>query len=910
MRDRPINPWSFVSADGTFLLPEPHRTSCLYFPLVNEAGMMSAITPELQGDAKTGQHSFLLPPVTAEDLHHASYGRNFWLRFSSGTVWSVAGRSAQQRAEQDSALVGDQVQLEAGFLWHKLVRRNARLGIRTETTNFVPARDCQAELMRVEIKNIGEKEQTITATAAIPIFGRSADNVRDHRHVTSLLHRICTTKFGVVVRPTLSFDERGHTPNAVSYGVCGSDPAGAPPVGYFPTVPDFVGEGGALDWPKAVVDNQEATATDGASLEGYEAMGALRFKPFILPPGGTVAFRLVMSVGQSSDHSCDWAYLCGGEFERAFHETQQFWQAKLNRLVVRTGNEDFDRWLRWVTLQPMLRRIYGCSFLPHHDYGRGGRGWRDLWQDCLALVLAEPEAERQQLRSNFAGVRIDGSNVARIGQGEGSFLDDRNHIPRVWMDHGAWPWVTTKAYIDQTGDLSFLLEKQSYYRDALLRRCKHRDDTWTAESGTLLQTARGKPYLGSILEHLLVQHLTAFFNVGANNNILLENADWNDALDMAHNRGESVAFTSLYGGNLLEIAETLTTLEERSGVQHLDLLVESLVLLDTVSGNIDYSSPAAKRKVLTSYLDSCTPSVSGERHRVPLRDVAKDLRRKGNAILEHVRSNEWVQTHQGYGWFNGYYDDEGQRLDGPDDRGVRLGLTGQVFALLSGAATEEQANQVVASVKHYLWDERIGGCRLNTPYEEFLVKLGRCSGFAYGHKENGAVFCHMAVMYANALYARGFAREGHRVLSTLYSHGRAFEQSRILPGIPEYFDARGRGMYHYLTGAASWYVLTLVTRVFGVCGRVGDLELQPRLMLDQFDQHLEASVEFSFAERKLRVVYHNPDRKETGEYTITDVSLAGRPVRLARMGQAVVIPRSTFEKLETVGCHELRALLG
>lgn len=38
-------------------------------------------------------------------------------------------------------------------------------------------------------------------------------------------------------------------------------------------------------------------------------------------------------------------------------------------------------------------------------------------------------------------------------------------------------------------------------------------------------------------------------------------------------------------------------------------------------------------------------------------------------------------------------------------------------------------------------------------------------GFAYGEKENGAVFSHMAVMFANALYKRGFVKEGHRALN-------------------------------------------------------------------------------------------------------------------------------------------------
>ena len=39
---------------------------------------------------------------------------------------------------------------------------------------------------------------------------------------------------------------------------------------------------------------------------------------------------------------------------------------------------------------------------------------------------------------------------------------------------------------------------------------------------------------------------------------------------------------------------------------------------------------------------------------------------------------------------------------------------------------------------------------------------------AYGEKENGAVFSHMTVMYANALYQRGFVKEGYRAVS--YTH--------------------------------------------------------------------------------------------------------------------------------------------
>ena len=69
--------------------------------------------------------------------------------------------------------------------------------------------------MQVTLTNIGQRARSpLTPTAAIPLYGRSADNLRDHRHVTSLLHRIRAVRHGVLVRPTLSFDERGHRPNA------------------------------------------------------------------------------------------------------------------------------------------------------------------------------------------------------------------------------------------------------------------------------------------------------------------------------------------------------------------------------------------------------------------------------------------------------------------------------------------------------------------------------------------------------------------------------------------------------------------------------------------------------------------------------------------------------------------------
>ena len=59
---------------------------------------------------------------------------------------------------------------------------------------------------------------------------------------------------------------------------------------------------------------------------------------------------------------------------------------------------------------------------------------------------------------------------------------------------------------------------------------------------------------------------------------------------------------------------------------------------------------------------------------------------------------------------------------------------------------------------------------------------------------------HIPAGRANALYRRGFVREGYRALQSLADTALDFQTSRIFPGIPEYFNADGRGMYHYLTG--------------------------------------------------------------------------------------------------------------
>ena len=936
--------WKFIDDNATFELPDPQRTSYLYFPLVNEGGMMSVITPVLQGDVKTGQHTFLTPPVSVEDLHNSRSGRNFWVTVDVGAhgapplPWSAMGASAAQSAAAAPSAApaeAEQTTLRAGLLWQQVSRENPALGLRAEVTSFVPAGSDTVELLRLRLTNISEREICFIPTAAIPIYGRSADNLRDHRHVTSLLQRTRCVEHGVWVRPTLSFDERGHRPNQVTYAVLGAEEDGTPPQGFFPVIEDFIGEGGALDWPQAVawpVDGHvpAGSAQVSQAVDGYEALGGLRFRQASLAPGASRSYLLILAVDHGPLAAPDayegWralvaAYGRAGHFEAALARTQVWWQEKATALLCQTADARFDGWLKWVTIQPTLRRLFGNSFLPYHDYGRGGRGWRDLWQDILALLLVESGQVDGLLFGNFAGVRLDGSNATIIGSQPGEFKADRNNIPRVWMDHGAWPWLTTRLYIDQTGDLAFLLRQQDYFKDQHIRRAQAHDMQWDASQGTQQRTADGAVYQGTILEHFLVQHLTAFFNVGEHNNLRLEGADWNDGMDMARQRGESVAFTALYALNLRQLSQAALDLQA-AGYGELKLMAELRPLLDTLGEGVDYASPAAKQARLQRYFEGVAHAVSGQQVGVSAGALAADLQAKADWLYAHIRQNEWIDggsvgAHGALpgdpgarlGWFNGYYDDDGQRLEGFANGQARMTLTGQVFTLMSGIASHEQALQLQSAADRYLFDARIGGYRLNTDFGAVLMNMGRCFGFAFGHKENGAMFSHMAVMYAYALYQRGFPRQAWHVLELLYQHSADFAASRMYPGIPEYFSQRGRGMYPYLTGSASWYLLTLVTQSFGVRGQGGDLLLAPCLVRQQFDAASQAALTTLFAGRCLRIIYHNPANLDAGEYRLQRLSLDGVPLAVTALEGGCLVSRRALTALSEADLHTIEVYL-
>jgi cellobiose phosphorylase len=86
------------------------------------------------------------------------------------------------------------------------------------------------------------------------------------------------------------------------------------------------------------------------------------------------------------------------------------------------------------------------------------------------------------------------------------------------------------------------------------------------------------------------------------------------------------------------------------------------------------------------------------------------------------------------------------------------------------------------------------------------------------------------------------------------------------------------GAYAYLTGSSTWLMLTLATQVFGVRGEAGNLCIEPKLTLRQFDEKGRAAITCQFRNEKIRVTYSNSDFREWNEYKIATIRINGEKI--------------------------------
>lgn len=795
-----------------------------YIPMLNQKGLRSFMTPFFAGHLVLNHERYILEPTSERSLYQPTTSRNIMF-FINGKRYDL------------NALLPHQIQepyeLVTGHAYQKVTRKHE--GVCFQTTSFLPLND-QVEVHHIKITNNHTTSVQFKAITAVELYGRSAENQRDHRHVTSLLNQIYVEKEGIIVHPTLHFDEKGHHPNDVKYFVFATS-QDLEVEGIIPTFDDFV-SGGSIQYPNGLTQ-----LTDQQQIDGYEAMGSVVFKDFELKSKQSITLNLLIGSERSVDsiHAMKVKYSDETTIMEALEASDAHIKSYIDKLNFHIGSESLSQRLEDVSLQPMYRRFMGNSYMPHHDYGKGGRGWRDLWQDLIALNMYHDKDVFERLHQYFKGVRLDGSNATIIGDLPGEFKADRNMIARVWSDHGAWPLITLNMYMDETGDLDILLKKQVYFQDHFTHYSQQ-----TRQKPTHIFTT----YEGTILEHLLIQHIVAVNHVGKHGFIKLMDADWNDGLDMGKKEGETIAFTMMYTHHLKLLSECIKAL-------NVDSLFLYEPLVELLSGSINVN-----QYFDLTLEDQRAIEISSE-------TVISHLMSTYQKMIEHINTQAFQ-----YQMYQSYVGHDGQFLD--DDKTVML--TGQAMALLNETASQEQARQLAQKTKNVLFKKHLGGYQLNALYDASKHPLGRAFYFAYHHKENGAVFSHMAMMYAFGLYQYHLVDLGREAFMSVLE--RSMESSsQVYRGIPEYFNDQGIGKYLYLTGSASWLLYILRRQVFGLAFKKGQLHLEPKLTQEDFIEG-KAQIHTVTFGKQTTIEYSNKANLQYGSYEIKSMIADGKSITL------------------------------
>jgi cellobiose phosphorylase len=241
----------------------------------------------------------------------------------------------------------------------------------------------------------------------------------------------------------------------------------------------------------------------------------------------------------------------------------------------------------------------------------------------------------------------------------------------------------------------------------------------------------------------------------------------------------------------------------------------------------------------------------------------------------YTKQKTYLQNHAfDQNKFQSYVGHDGQWLDTKDT----VMLTGQAMALLNHIATQEQASLLKDTTRHHVFKKALGGYQLNSLYALDKHPLGRAFYFAYGHKENGAVFSHMAMMYIYGLYNYGFideAKEGYMAILEQSLH----PDNQVYRGIPEYFNNQGHGKYLYLTGSASWLLYILRRQVFGLHFELGKLYLNPKLHPTDFIGG-KASIDTIIFNQKVSITYRLRNTDQKGYQGIHSIHADGQSIPL------------------------------
>ena len=816
-------------------------------------------------------------------------GRFLWLRLENGVAWLANDHLSEDEKEEHSFAMG--------LGYSTFTCRSRKHALEVKTTVFVPLEE-MAEIWIVEIKNLSAKKRTIDFIPTVPIFGGNRAYTEYHRDVVRLYNKSRVTDH-IEILPGLEWVEGKTNLSSVGYFMSAETEKGRRGARFYSDRETFLGPGYSWSRPEAVIKNKPPKM----QCLGKEAVGAIEFKKVVIEAGANANFVVVNGISRDCAKIED--TLDKYNYQNAVAELEKlkkFWDERVSRVSITTGNADFDVcWNKWWCYQLSMRYWFGNTGHPQFDYGSDFAGWRDFWQDMMAATVIDPVGLEKRTLHTLEGIRLDGTNATRFFARTKEFGSDETN--GLWCDHPYWTTQTVLLLVNFLGDPTFMFRGGiAYFRDSYRDRGERKELNWPPNYIERQKTSGGEVYKGTVLEHLLVQLLTMFYDTGRNNLLKQKRADWNDAVDQV--KGENVTFSLGLAQDCNELADILEVISAKTGMKDVEIFEELADLIEDLPEEDIIDSPSdVRQRKLVNFLEYVNNEISGKKVKITLDKITNDLRAKARATIMNVNKVAWTGE-----YYTGYFHGDGKAVDGifvshatkkahATTEDFVMMLMPQTWSLLSGAADEiGKTKDVLKAVYDILADKTVGGLKLNyPPYLKFDKNVGRISGFAAGTKENNAIFCHANLFMVYALLKRRRADEAYKIFSGINPLNHSQKTLRTGPWIPEYYISSdnpnwpGRGEYPLLTASAGWTRYVIQNYFFGVRGELDGLRIDP--CLPSAPEFRETRLDIHFRGAFYKIQMHNPGLKVNAvaeSITVDGKRIAGNLIKPFTEGEHTV----------------------
>ncbi|KAL2255743.1 hypothetical protein VTK26DRAFT_2784 [Humicola hyalothermophila] len=216
-------------------------------------------------------------------------------------------------------------------------------------------------------------------------------------------------------------------------------------------------------------------------------------------------------------------------------------------------------------------------------------------------------------------------------------------------------------------------------------------------------------------------------------------------------------------------------------------------------------------------------------------DLAKHFRAGADECNAAANKHLWDGD-----WFARGITDDNVVFGVKKDPEGRIWLNPQSFAILGGAASQEQISRIIPQIDEQLTTP-YGVLMFAPPFTKMREDIGRVTQKAIGQGENGAVYNHAGAFYIYSLYKLGGQQD------RAYTHLR-----QLLPGpseadyrqrgqlpiyIPNYYRGAwrqfprtaGRSSQLFNTGTVSWAYRCVIEGLCGLRGDADGLVIRPQL---------------------------------------------------------------------------------